>query len=517
MGFYFRKSIRVGPLRFNLSRSGIGVSTGIPGFRVGMGPRGNYVHMGVGGLYYRSTLPSATNSTSQPQVRESFQSPASHAPMESIGSADVTQMIDSSSFALLSEMDQKSKRIRIRMWPLAAGLTLIIACVLAAIQASPWIIAPVVALSLTGVFFAYQFDLLSKTVILYDLDPAMKDAYERVHNCILQLARCGGKWQIDARGRVYDPKYHGGAGQLINRKRIAIGLGQPPSVKTNILIPFIELGGRTLYFFPERILLFVRNGVGAVSYNDLSIVTNHKRFIEDETVPRDAQVVDHTWQYVNKDGGPDRRFKTNPKIPICLYEELWLNSSTGLNEVIQVSRIGIGEQLDAALQHLADIVAEAAARPVSAAQPLESSVIPRNDRSNTKIETREQDGHPSQTTGKDRPNYLFDILLEVLCCLMVADGRASSSQKKCIRELMAKVRSPWTDTEVEDRMAKFIDRVRRGGYRRILAAALKDVGVFKRVGKQDVLLRCLDAVARADGKLCDKELQFCQRVKAIVE
>ena len=46
MGFYLRKSLNVGPFRFNLSNSDIGLSTGIRGFRVGTGPRGNYVHMG---------------------------------------------------------------------------------------------------------------------------------------------------------------------------------------------------------------------------------------------------------------------------------------------------------------------------------------------------------------------------------------------------------------------------------------------------------------------------------------
>ncbi|MGO9102221.1 MAG: DUF4236 domain-containing protein [Mycobacterium sp.] len=42
MAFYIRKAVKAGPFRFNLSKSGIGVSTGVPGFRVGSGPRGNY-------------------------------------------------------------------------------------------------------------------------------------------------------------------------------------------------------------------------------------------------------------------------------------------------------------------------------------------------------------------------------------------------------------------------------------------------------------------------------------------
>ncbi len=39
MGLYIRKSVRVGPFRFNLSKSGVGVSAGVKGFRVGVSPK----------------------------------------------------------------------------------------------------------------------------------------------------------------------------------------------------------------------------------------------------------------------------------------------------------------------------------------------------------------------------------------------------------------------------------------------------------------------------------------------
>ena len=68
MGFYLRKSIRVGPFRFNLSKSGIGVSVGVKGLRFGTGPQGNYVHMGRGGLYYRATIPAASKSNRPPRL-----------------------------------------------------------------------------------------------------------------------------------------------------------------------------------------------------------------------------------------------------------------------------------------------------------------------------------------------------------------------------------------------------------------------------------------------------------------
>jgi len=56
MGWYLRKSLKMGPVRFNLSKSGIGTSIGIKGLRIGTGPRGRYLHAGRGGLYFRQSL-----------------------------------------------------------------------------------------------------------------------------------------------------------------------------------------------------------------------------------------------------------------------------------------------------------------------------------------------------------------------------------------------------------------------------------------------------------------------------
>ena len=56
MSFFLRKSLRFGLFRFNLSKSGIGVSAGVKGLRIGKGPRGTYINAGRGGVYYRKTL-----------------------------------------------------------------------------------------------------------------------------------------------------------------------------------------------------------------------------------------------------------------------------------------------------------------------------------------------------------------------------------------------------------------------------------------------------------------------------
>src|SRR5258708_34831833 len=74
LGFYIRKGFNFGPLRLNLSRSGLGASVGVKGARIGMGPRGTYVHLGRGGLYYRQTLaPPAGGHVNQRDGTPSFQ------------------------------------------------------------------------------------------------------------------------------------------------------------------------------------------------------------------------------------------------------------------------------------------------------------------------------------------------------------------------------------------------------------------------------------------------------------
>ena len=76
-------------------------------------------------------------------------------------------------------------------------------------------------------------------------------------------------------------------------------------------------------------------------------------------------MVGRTWRYVNKKGGPDRRFKDNCEIPICAYEQVHLSSSTGLNEVIQLSCRGAGAALSAAFSSLQGLRTDEATMPSS--------------------------------------------------------------------------------------------------------------------------------------------------------
>jgi len=67
MGFSFRKSVKLGPMRLNLSKKGVGVSTGVKGARVSVGPRGTQLSVGGGGLYYRTKLGSSKSAARAPR------------------------------------------------------------------------------------------------------------------------------------------------------------------------------------------------------------------------------------------------------------------------------------------------------------------------------------------------------------------------------------------------------------------------------------------------------------------
>jgi hypothetical protein len=351
VGLYFRKSISVGPFRFNLSNGGVGVSVGMPGFRIGTSPRGNYVHMGRGGLYYRATLPGSRNASSQPKLPATAH--AAEVAMEEIESAEASTIVDTDSADLIAEMHAKRRKLRLWPWVLAFGIGGYVGITHRWPNLPDGVIIGFLAFVLVATLGATLFDRIRKTtVLMYDFEPGAEKGFEQLHAAFDALASCDRRWHISAQGRVRDRKYHAGASSLIKRTAIAVGRRSPPYVKTNIAVPFVPVGKQTLYFFPDLLLIFEPNAVGAVSYSKLTIQSADTRFIEEEGVPRDAKVVDRTWRYVNKSGGPDRRFRDNKELPIALYEEMTFGSESGLNEVIQISRLGVAERIVDALNCL---------------------------------------------------------------------------------------------------------------------------------------------------------------------
>lgn len=100
-----------------------------------------------------------------------------------------------------------------------------------------------------------------------------------------------------------------------------------PNVETNVSAGSITAGPQS---FSCRIHLLFARGIGwpPCSYEHLSATAAPARFVEEGQVPPDGQVIDTTWRYVNKSGGPDRRFNNNAQLPVMRYGDL-LRIATG--------------------------------------------------------------------------------------------------------------------------------------------------------------------------------------------
>lgn len=352
MAFYFRKSLKFGGLRLNLSKSGVGFSAGFKGLRVGTGPRGNYIHAGLGGVYYRQTL-------SGPKERRQPREPAPLPPspstprstpvadMEVIDSADIAQIQDVRFQEIIADIGEKAARRRfakISFW-ICVGLGFVASGSSPGVGTTLLLLAPIV--------FAVMrvIDRRRKTVVLfYDLEEAAEQWCRRLYDACEALGRAGAFWHVPSAGASKDTKYTSGAGTVVARTQVRPSVTQPDGFVSNIPLPSIPAGKETLIFLPEVVLVVTDKGAGAVGYDELKVDADTTKCVESQAVPRDARVVDRTWQYVNKSGGPDRRFKDNREIPVAEYGSLSFTSRSGLNEQFLVSNAGAATQLQTVIQ-----------------------------------------------------------------------------------------------------------------------------------------------------------------------
>ncbi len=335
MGFYIRKGFNFGPLRLNLSRSGLGGSFGVKGARVGTGPRGSYIHMGRGGLYYRQTLTPASRSP-YPQAPTAPQVPPSDGLRQITSNAAVT-MADSSATDLLNELNRVKKR-RDRL-PIVGVIGLIVICGLGTLGAAWWLVTLAMIATVTLALYARHFDVLKGTAVLnYSLEDEAAQNFATLQAPFHQLTACELVWHIDAAGSNTDTKRNAGATTSLKRTAISPSFSRPPKVQCNLELPTLKAGNTTLYFFPDRLLVYDSGGVGAVAYADLKVEVQESRFVESGKVPRDSHQVGSTWQYVNKKGGPDRRFNNNRQLPVMQYGVLALTSNSGLATLFMCSR-----------------------------------------------------------------------------------------------------------------------------------------------------------------------------------
>jgi hypothetical protein len=354
LGIYIRKSVKAGPFRFNLSKSGLGVSAGVPGFRVGTGPRGNYVHMGRHGVYYRASVGGHQRRLSPPQPRLLSQTPQPQLPqyrpsdvvMQDITGATAMSLAPTGSGDVVEQLNAAAARYGLG-WPVT------IAAAVIGLLTLPYGLI-VWVLSAPACWWLFQYDRARRTVVLfYDVNDKPAQWFESLVTSWGWLTGSQRLWRVVQSGSVatmYQFKVSAGASNIVKRVPAISTTAGPKHLSTNVAVPTLVAANSSLHFLPDRVLLRDGKRYSDVSYQQLRPYSTSERFIEDSGVPpADAAQVDWTWRFVNVKGGPDRRYANNRQLPVMQYGRLDLTSPQGLYWQVQVSRADAASAVASAL------------------------------------------------------------------------------------------------------------------------------------------------------------------------
>jgi len=345
MGWSYRKSFGVSPFRINLSKRGISYSLGFKGARVNISSRGTYVSLSSHGITYRQKI-----SGPAVPVRHAG-SPMPPLPLhgfaDNIASAGVDQLTDADSQTFITELNQKIRQASyVKRWGILPLCIILLVLLFTPYGRREEVMQPALIICFCCfaplIYWLRKLDRKRFSMELhYDMDDKYQQVYQQFKDHFATFSQSSRIWQYLNAQNTTDYKRNAGAGRLIKRARIrgvSASKMPMPYFITNVAIPSIWLNNMELFFLPERLLIKRGNTFAAVFYKNLQIASNVTRFIESELLPGDAKVVDYTWQYVNKSGGPDKRFSSNHRLPICAYSEYMFTSDTGIFEVISTSK-----------------------------------------------------------------------------------------------------------------------------------------------------------------------------------
>ena len=113
----------------------------------------------------------------------------------------------------------------------------------------------------------------------------------------------------------------------------------------------------------------------------------------------------------------------------------------------------------------------------------------------------------------DYENLAFDTL----CCLIASDRRISKSERLAVVNEMQSIGTSSKESELQDRLDDFIERVKVTGLRTFKASVLDRVKCMSKSGVPiKPILTSVVAVAHANEDIADEERAFCVEIEAVL-
>jgi hypothetical protein len=363
MGWRFRKSFKVLPgVKLNLSRRGLSATLGGSPFSVNIGAAGVYANASIPGtgISYRQRIgrtqpqfpdPSAP-APDPPAVEWQYEpEPAIPYGMTEVKSA-AADALTSHSLRPLQQLllyaDRERSAIKSELASTKRELEI------ARAEREEWdrrSIMKKLRPKRLPELLAREADLqakfdelgeqlrLTKISTQVEIDKEQAGPYFALRDAFADLSKCSAIWDTLGARVVDKAAERSSASETIVRELVHFSLSHSDIIDWEYTVPRLEnKNGGDMYLYPGFVLYRAsRDNFSLIHLREMGGTFRAIRLIESEVVPPDSEIVGETWEKVNKDGGPDRRFQGNRQLPIIQYGELELKTASGLNERYQFS------------------------------------------------------------------------------------------------------------------------------------------------------------------------------------
>lgn len=344
MAWSFRRRIKIIPgVHLNFSRSGISTSIGFQGASLTLGKSGTFLNTSIPGLgiYNRQKILGGSNSPKPPQNDFEY---LSHLP-ENIFSADVqeitSQDMQGIKQAILTAREERKElrndisktksALKISKWKLGASYLFLIGLINNKIKEGIKEDINTQKEALAGLHECLENCYVKITI---GFEQEIGEKYNNLVSAYQNLINSNKIWDVTSAHSQNRAETRSAASTVIQKKEVKFDFQNLPEIKTEYpALHFQNANGADLYFYPSFIVMFQdRENFALIDYNELEFEFETTRFIEEDKVPPDTNIVDHTWKKVNKNGSQDLRFKGNYQIPVVRYGGITLKTNTGLQE-----------------------------------------------------------------------------------------------------------------------------------------------------------------------------------------
>lgn len=347
MGMRYRKSINLGGgFRVNLSKSGVGYSWGTKGYRItkkaGGGVRKTYSIPGTGISWVDDSETKKGNkrvkngSYQQPMITEQQNV------LYQASEADVKHLVTDNSQDFIDAIKKYSSIRTGLIWGSVISLLLT--------PGTPFFIIFFMA-AIGGLIY---LSASKKINVEYEFDDYGMRRIQMMDQAMSALINNSGTWQVNTIQANSSTKTNAGAARSVEKKPVKFLKKKPFFLKTDATCYYIKLLKDDVYILPDRLIVKGKKGWGVVEYSEMHIDVGNVIFIENGVTPKDAEIVGHTWQYVNKNGSPDKRYSNNRQLPKCNYGTLVFKSETGLNVILYISNVNNARQFSDVVKKMND-------------------------------------------------------------------------------------------------------------------------------------------------------------------